>query len=277
MLSVPAAIAPVRLAIEQRCAAAGFDEKACGEIGLCVNEALANVICHAYGNLADRPIDVTMSIDGSADPCVVIALRDWGSGVNPLDLPTPAKVLNPLIPGGIGFICLREFMDSIVFERQSDGMLLTLCRFRDRKRERSSNGCNCGSVKTRGQSRGSVVTSMDELNPGTPLLMNARKDGDAVLASVKGDIDLHNSPELREGLIELLTQANPTRMILNLSEVPYMDSSAIAVLVEMLQRLRKVGGKIFLTNLHPRVQSLLQIARLDTIFVVKATEEESMK
>jgi anti-anti-sigma factor len=55
-----------------------------------------------------------------------------------------------------------------------------------------------------------------------------------------------------------------------------MDSSAIAVLVESLQKIRKTGGKIYLTSLQPRVKGLLEIARLDAIFVITANEEEAM-
>jgi anti-sigma B factor antagonist len=47
-----------------------------------------------------------------------------------------------------------------------------------------------------------------------------------------------------------------------------MDSSAIAVLVEMLQKLRKIKGEIHLSHLQPRVKSLLEIARLDSIFKI---------
>ena len=118
---------------------------------------------------------------------------------------------------------------------------------------------------------------MSELRTDTDLVPTARKDGDALLASVRGEIDLHNSPELRTALIDLLTRANPKKMILNLALVPYMDSSAIAVLVEMLQKLRRSGGKICLTNLQPRVKGLLEIARLDSIFILVATDEEALK
>ncbi len=45
-----------------------------------------------------------------------------------------------------------------------------------------------------------------------------------------------------------------------------MDSSALAVLVEALQKLRPSGGKVVLVGLQPRVQGLLEIARLNTDF-----------
>lgn len=114
------------------------------------------------------------------------------------------------------------------------------------------------------------------LNTGTDLVPSARREGDAVIASVRGEIDLHNSPEVRTAMLDVLLRPEPKKLILNLAQVPYMDSSAIAVLVEALQKLRRIGGRIYLTNLQPRVRGLLEIARLDTIFMVTADEAEAM-
>ncbi len=107
------------------------------------------------------------------------------------------------------------------------------------------------------------------------LITTVRKEGDTVVAAIRGEIDLHNSPELRNHMLKHL-DGSIKSVILNLTEVPYMDSSAIAVFVEALQKLRKVGGKIYLTNLQPRVKGLLEIARLDTIFVVCADETAAL-
>lgn len=109
------------------------------------------------------------------------------------------------------------------------------------------------------------------------IVTSSRIEGDTMIASVRGEIDLHSSPELRDALLGALTEHKPKKIILNLSQVSYMDSSAVAVLVEALQKLRKAGGKLCLTNLQPRVKGLLEIARLDSIFVIAASEEEAMK
>ena len=119
---------------------------------------------------------------------------------------------------------------------------------------------------------------MSDLNPTADLVPNTRVDAgtNAVVASVRGEIDLHNSPDLRGVLLELLAKHEPKRLVLNLAQVPYMDSSAIAVLVEALQKIRKSGGRIFLTDLQPRVKGLLEIARLDSIFVVAKDEADAL-
>jgi anti-anti-sigma factor len=118
---------------------------------------------------------------------------------------------------------------------------------------------------------------MSELNTGTDLVTQVRRQDEALLAELRGEIDLHNSPEVRGALLDLVARLQPKKLVLNLAGVPYMDSSAIAVLVETLQKLRKVGGKIYLTNLQPRVKGLLEIARLDSIFVLAKDEQEAME
>jgi anti-anti-sigma factor len=118
---------------------------------------------------------------------------------------------------------------------------------------------------------------MPELKTTIDAVPSARLEGDALIITIRGEIDLHSSPDLRTEILSLLQQTSAKKLILNLSTVPYMDSSAIAVLVEALQRLRKVGGKVILTDLQPRVKGLLDIARLNSIFGVAANEEEALK
>ena len=108
------------------------------------------------------------------------------------------------------------------------------------------------------------------------LITSARREGDTAVVAIRGEIDLHNSPDLRNHMLQHLNDPSLKKLVLNLAEVPYMDSSAIAVFVEALQKLRKTGGKIFLTNLQPRVKGLLEIAKLHTIFVVAADEKEAL-
>jgi anti-sigma B factor antagonist len=117
---------------------------------------------------------------------------------------------------------------------------------------------------------------MPDPKAASSVVPSIRRADDAVVATLRGEIDLHNSPQVRSALLQYLDQAKPKKLVLNLGEVPYMDSSAIAVLVETLQKMRKTGGKVFLTNLQPRVKGLLEIARLDSIFSIAATEDDAL-
>jgi anti-sigma regulatory factor (Ser/Thr protein kinase) len=120
--SDPAHLAPVRHQLEGFCAACGFDEESRGQIVLVVNEALANITRHAYGGAEDGPIEMSVEF---ADGLLRIEIRDWGTGRLP---PEHLRPRDPLQPGGVGLVCLRELMDNVTFSPQPDGMLLTLER-----------------------------------------------------------------------------------------------------------------------------------------------------
>jgi serine/threonine-protein kinase RsbW len=121
--SDPARVAAVRKMVEALAMLGGFDQSASEQIGLCLNEALANVIRHAYDGKGDQPIALTAEAVGGE---MRLSIRDWGRGVRPVT-PSPA-VKDPLTPGGIGMICLKSLMDTIDFQPQPDGMLLTLVK-----------------------------------------------------------------------------------------------------------------------------------------------------
>ena len=109
------------------------------------------------------------------------------------------------------------------------------------------------------------------------LLTAASPETGVVVGTIHGEIDLHNSPSLRGRLMESLRKWQPKKLILVMREVPYVDSSAIAVLVEILKELRRGGGRVVLTDLQPRVKGLLEIARLDSIFVIAKDESDALK
>jgi len=118
--SDPENLSEVRRAIEEYCTKAGFDAKTTGEIGLVVNEAMANIIRHAYREAPNEPIEVEAQFDGGI---LRVRLRDWGNGVDPSRKPDKT---DPLTPGGLGLVCMRRLMDEMKFVPQPDGMLLEL-------------------------------------------------------------------------------------------------------------------------------------------------------
>ena len=121
--SHPQEIAPVRHAIEAFATQARFGDVEIGEIGLCVNEAIANIIRHAYRGQSDRPIEFDAGFDPELSR-LTIRIRDYGTGIQPG--PLPHEKLDPMKPGGLGLICLGRLMDSIRFTPQNPGMLLEL-------------------------------------------------------------------------------------------------------------------------------------------------------
>jgi anti-sigma regulatory factor (Ser/Thr protein kinase) len=136
--SDPAAIAAVRRSVEDLAVRIGLDERGVGDVGLCVNEALANVMRHAYGGAADRPIVVRAWCE---DEALVVTIRDWGTGVNPASL--PPKKYDPCEPGGLGLICLQRMMSTVSYVPQGDGGMLLVMTKRKKQHEHGKQAECC--------------------------------------------------------------------------------------------------------------------------------------
>jgi anti-sigma B factor antagonist len=98
---------------------------------------------------------------------------------------------------------------------------------------------------------------------------------DATILRPIGEIDLSRAPALRSHLATALG-AKPPRLIVDLGEVPYMDSSGVATFVEAMQLARKGGSRLVLCGLQDRVRSVFEIARLDMVFTISLTAEDAL-
>ncbi|MGH9405846.1 MAG: STAS domain-containing protein [Terriglobia bacterium] len=95
------------------------------------------------------------------------------------------------------------------------------------------------------------------------------------IVDVTGDIDMGTSPSLRKTLLESLKKI--PRLVVNLREVQYVDSSGIASLVEVLKEARDKNKRLILLGLNPAVREALRLTRLNTIFEILETEEEALQ
>src|SRR5215467_1660400 len=85
--------------------------------------------------------------------------------------------------------------------------------------------------------------------------------------SLKGEIDLHVSPSVTASLNEMIDK-KPERMVVDLSDVSYIDSAGLAALIEAMQKVEGYGGKFMLTGLQETVRSIFEISRLDQVFQI---------
>ena len=81
---------------------------------------------------------------------------------------------------------------------------------------------------------------------------------------------------MRKTLRDLLAD-NRTRILLNLADVDYIDSSGIGELVSAFTTTKNQGGELKLLNLTKKVNDLLQITKLYTVFDVKDDEAVAVK
>jgi anti-sigma B factor antagonist len=97
------------------------------------------------------------------------------------------------------------------------------------------------------------------------------------IVDLSGRITLgEGSVVLRDQIRDLLSKGNK-RILLNLGDVSYIDSSGIGELVSAYTTVRNQGGELKLLNLTKKVHDLLQITKLYTVFDIKDDEAQAIK
>ncbi len=107
--------------------------------------------------------------------------------------------------------------------------------------------------------------------------LSTRQVGDVSVIDVAGRITLgEGSSALRETLRDMVSK-NQKKILLNLGEVSYIDSSGIGELVSGFTTVTNSGGQLKLLNLNKRVKDLLQITKLYTVFDVHEDEAGAIR
>jgi len=107
--------------------------------------------------------------------------------------------------------------------------------------------------------------------------LTTRQVGDVTAIDVSGRITLgEGSAALREALRDLVSKGQK-KILLNLGDVSYIDSSGIGELVSGFTTVTNSGGHLKLLNLNKRVKDLLQITKLYTVFEVHEDEAAAIR
>jgi anti-sigma B factor antagonist len=107
------------------------------------------------------------------------------------------------------------------------------------------------------------------------LSLSVRTVGERAVLDVAGEVDVYSAPELRERLSDLLN-ADDASLVVNLSEVTFLDSTGIGTLVAGLNRAVQFGGTLILVCDHERILKLFRITGLDTVFSIRSSVDDAV-
>lgn len=97
----------------------------------------------------------------------------------------------------------------------------------------------------------------------------------SVLFALHGEVDLHVAPELRDRITSVI-EDGVDYLVLDLSNVTFMDSMALGVLLGALKRLRPRGGELRLVVPNSDLRRIFEITLLDQVFALSATRDEAL-
>ena len=104
-----------------------------------------------------------------------------------------------------------------------------------------------------------------------------RAVGDVVVLDLKGRVTLVDGDELLKDKVNSLVNQGHRKIILNLADVPYIDSAGLGEIVRTYTTVSRQGGSLKLLNLTKRISDLLAITKLLTVFETFDTENEAIK
>lgn len=106
---------------------------------------------------------------------------------------------------------------------------------------------------------------------------SSRKVEGIVIVDLSGRITLGEGSVVLRDTVKEIFATGEKKILLNLGDVTYIDSSGIGELVSAYTSVRNGGGELKLLNLTKKVHDLLQITKLYTVFDVQETEESAIK
>ena len=101
-------------------------------------------------------------------------------------------------------------------------------------------------------------------------------DDHRYVVAVGGEIDLFTAPELKSAIGEAL-ESGHTRIVVDLTETTFLDSTALGVLIGAVKRLRSRDGVLTIVNTDPNIAKTFEITGLDQIFTIRPTRGEAVQ
>jgi anti-sigma B factor antagonist len=100
-------------------------------------------------------------------------------------------------------------------------------------------------------------------------------DSDTHVIELGGEIDLYTAPEFKERMGEIIEEGK-TRVVVDLSQATFIDSTTLGVLVGGVKRLRPAGGSLALVCTDENITKIFEITGLDRVFPIHASRDEAL-
>ena len=107
--------------------------------------------------------------------------------------------------------------------------------------------------------------------------IDQRAVGEVIVLDLKGKITLGEGDELLKDKVNSLVNQGHRKIVLNLADVPYIDSAGLGEIVRTYTTVSRQGGSLKLLNLTKRITDLLSITKLLTVFETFESENDAVR
>ena len=100
-------------------------------------------------------------------------------------------------------------------------------------------------------------------------------DAETHVIELGGEVDLYTAPEFKERMVQVIEDGKK-RVVVDLSQATFIDSTTLGVLVGGVKRLRPSGGSLALVCTDQNIQKIFEITGLDRVFPIHASRQEAL-
>jgi sigma-B regulation protein RsbU (phosphoserine phosphatase) len=215
------------------------DEEAfISQLELAVNEAIANVMKHAYSGRPDQPIRLTAERGFNR---VAVRIFHRGESFDPEMAAEP--FFDGSKDGGFGIYIINHLIDEInqVTSKQGETCITLIKKFR-----------RCNQMEA-----------------------TIENVGDVAVIVLPGDsLDAGNAKEFKRDVMPML--GGRSKVIFDMSGLHFVDSSGLGVVLSSLRQLNATGGDLKLSGMAKPVRALFELVRMHRIFDIYSTREEAL-
>jgi anti-sigma B factor antagonist len=105
--------------------------------------------------------------------------------------------------------------------------------------------------------------------------VSTREEGPFTVVEVGGEVDVYTAPRLREAVVTAIESGN-TRLVIDVENVEFLDSTGVGVLVGALKKVRSAGGTLDIVCTQPRLLKIFDITGLDKVFGLHTSVAEAV-
>jgi len=249
-------LAGLREWMREELASLGVERETRAALVLAVGELCANSIEHAYEGRGGQPIHV--SIQGFEDR-LVLEVEDFGRAFDATRYVEPD--LDALPDHGLGIHLVHRIADSVAVDvRRERGTRWTLVKFRPGHGPADRSIVHAGGAPARS---------------GEAMDIDVTRSAGIAVVIPRGDLDMAAADQMKRILTDLVNEGS-VKLLVDLGQVGYIDSSGMGALVATLKHARTAGGDLKLCALQDDVRAIFEMTRLIKAIAIHATQGEAL-
>ncbi|GKS63196.1 hypothetical protein YTPLAS72_05000 [Nitrospira sp.] len=226
-------------------------------LNMALDDLLNNVVQYAFPN---DPTEHQIEVEGEVrEDCVVLTIMDDGIPFNPLSVAPPdlSVLLHEREIGGLGIHLIRSMFDEVTYHRKVGKNVLTIKKKLVAEKPTPSGRPDMTGISALEAERRPHEVHDDSRRVGRGV--DIQRKGTVLIVTPRDRFDTNSAPEVERVLMDQIGRGE-RQIILDLSQISYISSIGLRVILKAVVTMMPTGGKVVLYGGNDHVRAVLQLS-----------------